>query len=209
MFFSFEKRGRATSLRMTLLTWKILFLHSFTRDPFRQRQWNLTAALHNWDLNSWWQLEGDVDTILFYLSRYTICICQYYKKYKKIVKLHGTFYWMLSVVDFASVSSFFMVFCFSGVEKSTIKALSDLTSYRKQVKKGRQFIEFNRMQISSVRQLLCIYKNPKLDLRQEPHVCFVGELGADMGGPKKNSLSKLFRVCIELIPCTICSCLVE
>lgn len=88
----------------------------------------------------------------------------------------------------------FLLFCFSGLDKSTLQ------EYRKQVERGRQFIEFNRMQISSVRQLLCIYKNPKLNLRQEPDVCFVRELGADMGGPKKEFFSQAIQSLCRVDP---------
>lgn len=92
------------------------------------------------------------------------------------------------------MKTFSLLFCFSVLDKSTLQ------EYRKQVERGRQFIEFNRMQISSVRQLLRIYKNPKLNLRQEPDVCFVGELGADMGGPKKEFFSQALQSLCRVDP---------
>ena len=92
------------------------------------------------------------------------------------------------------MKTFFLLFCFSVLDKSTLQ------EYRKQKERGRQFIKFNRMQISAVRQLLRIYKNPKMNLRQEPDVWFVGELGADMGGPMKEFFSHAIQSLCRVDP---------
>ena len=61
-----------------------------------------------------------------------------------------------------------------------------LHMYRKQVRTmGKEFVTINRMQISMIQQLMRIYKNPKLDLKKPLDVDFVGEQGADVGGPTK------------------------
>ena len=39
--------------------------------------------------------------------------------------------------------------------------------------------------MSTIRQLMKVYKNPSLDLRKTPDVNFIGECGADVGGPTK------------------------
>ena len=54
------------------------------------------------------------------------------------------------------------------------------------------------MQISPLRQLMRIYKDPKMELTKTLDVSFIGEHGADMGGPTKEyfhiALSSLSKV---------------
>ena len=54
------------------------------------------------------------------------------------------------------------------------------------------------MQMSTLRQLMCLYKRPGMDLTKPPDVHFVGECGADVGGPTKEffhtSLASLKKV---------------
>ena len=49
-----------------------------------------------------------------------------------------------------------------------------------------------------LRQLMKMYKNPKLNLKKIPDITFSGEYGADMGGPMKefffNAISSLTRM---------------
>ena len=49
-----------------------------------------------------------------------------------------------------------------------------------------------------LRQLIKMYKNPKLNLKKIPDITFSGEHGADMGGPTKeffyNAISSLTRM---------------
>lgn len=45
------------------------------------------------------------------------------------------------------------------------------------------------MQLSTLRQLMSLFKDPKFDMRKEPDVCFVGEMGTDLGGPKRELFS--------------------
>ena len=70
--------------------------------------------------------------------------------------------------------------------------------YRSQIETGIEYIEFNRMQMSTIRQLMRIYKSKDLNLRKLPDVSFTGECGADMGGPRKEffhiSLASLTKV---------------
>ena len=41
------------------------------------------------------------------------------------------------------------------------------------------------MQISTLRQLMSIFKDPNLDMTKDPDIIFAGEFGADLGGPKR------------------------
>ena len=45
------------------------------------------------------------------------------------------------------------------------------------------------MQISTLRQLMSLFKNPNLDMKKDPDVSFVGEMGTDLGGPKREFFS--------------------
>ena len=51
--------------------------------------------------------------------------------------------------------------------------------------RGTHFVTVNRMQMSLLQQLMCIYKSPKFDMKKPLNVNFVGEQGADVGGPMK------------------------
>ncbi|XP_078370231.1 uncharacterized protein LOC144653970 [Oculina patagonica] len=81
-----------------------------------------------------------------------------------------------------------------------LSATEALRKYRSQSERGTQFIDFNRMQMSSLRQLMRIYKQPDLNLKKHLDVSFSGECGADMhmGGPSKEffhvSLASLKKV---------------
>ena len=95
--FSFDKRGRATSLRLTLLTWKIFFLYSLTRDLFHQRQWNLTAALHNWDFSYLWFL-GQLDLLMI---QSILCACLFaifQRALQSCLSLHQGIYYEIQIV---------------------------------------------------------------------------------------------------------------
>ncbi len=69
-----------------------------------------------------------------------------------------------------------------------------IISYKKQVIYGSEYIDINRMQISMLRQLMKMYKNPKLNLKKMPDITFSGEQGADMGGPTKEFFTMPFRL---------------
>ena len=74
-----------------------------------------------------------------------------------------------------------------------------IISYKRQVEHSTEYIEINRIQLSMLRQLMKMYKIPKLNLKKKmPDITFSGEHGADMGGPTKeffhNAISSLTRV---------------
>lgn len=48
--------------------------------------------------------------------------------------------------------------------------------------------------MSAFRQLMKLMKDPNLDLRKEPDIMFEGELGADLGGPKKEFFSQVYKI---------------
>ncbi|XP_068697998.1 uncharacterized protein [Montipora foliosa] len=80
-----------------------------------------------------------------------------------------------------------------GPEQETIcstdmSAAEIFNSYHDEVvahQSSTQFISVTRMQISLLMQLMHIYKDPRLDLTKPLNVNFVGEHGADVGGPTK------------------------
>ena len=85
---------------------------------------------------------------------------------------------------------------FDGNEKTAEKVLVE--HHKKMRKPGIQYLDFNRMLISPLHQLMRIYKDPKMELTKTLDVNFAGEEGADMGGPTKeyfhiavSSLSKV------------------
>ena len=49
------------------------------------------------------------------------------------------------------------------------------------------------MHPSKLQQLMKIYKDPKIDLRNSPDVTFIGEIAADAGGPTK----EFFQIAVE------------
>ena len=49
-------------------------------------------------------------------------------------------------------------------------------------------IEMNRMQNSTLLQLMRIYKNPSICLNNIPYISFDGEMAADVGGPTKEDV---------------------
>ena len=78
-----------------------------------------------------------------------------------------------------------------------LSATEALKQYRNQIERGNLCIEY-RMQMSTLRQLMRIYKRPDLNLRKTLDVLFTGECGADMDGPTKEnfhvSLASLTKV---------------
>ena len=69
------------------------------------------------------------------------------------------------------------------VEKENVNSGFDIiTIFQAKKEKGIEFIEINRMQLSWLRQLMRIYKNPRFNPKKELDVSFVGEQGADVGG---------------------------
>ena len=75
-----------------------------------------------------------------------------------------------------------------------------LRKYKLQLKttSGKQPVNFNRFQMSALRQLMRLMKDPTLDMRKEPDVMFEGELGADLGGPKKEFFSRALQSLVEV-----------
>ena len=73
-----------------------------------------------------------------------------------------------------------------------------MSKYTSQIERGTEYIEFHRMQTSTIRQLMRLYKGDHLNLKKTPDLSFVDECGADMGGPRKEffhiSLSSLSKV---------------
>ena len=70
-------------------------------------------------------------------------------------------------------------------ERTYGSATDAIAAYRGQIERGTHFIEVNRMQLSLLRQLMRIYKDRSLNLKKRIDVNFIGEQGADMGGPTK------------------------
>ena len=64
-------------------------------------------------------------------------------------------------------------------------AVEIMQSYRYQTEQGTAYIDVNRMQLSMLRQIMKIYKNPQFNLKKRVNVIFHGEQGADLGGPTK------------------------
>lgn len=52
--------------------------------------------------------------------------------------------------------------------------------------------------MSAFRQLMRLMKDPNLDLRKEPDIMFEGELGADLGGPKKEFFSRAMQSLVDV-----------
>lgn len=75
--------------------------------------------------------------------------------------------------------------CISVIPNTSTDSCKAIDIYRAKREKGTEYIEINRMQLSLLRQLMRIYKNPKLNMKYQPDVLFSGEHGADMGGPTK------------------------
>jgi len=75
-----------------------------------------------------------------------------------------------------------------------------LKNYRVQLKStsGKQPVNFNRFQMSAFRQLMRLMKDPNLDLRKEPDILFEGELGADLGGPKREFFSRAMQSLVDV-----------
>ncbi|XP_068681680.1 G2/M phase-specific E3 ubiquitin-protein ligase-like [Montipora foliosa] len=77
-------------------------------------------------------------------------------------------------------------------------AVEIMQSYRCQTEQGTAYIDVNRMQLSMLRQIMTIYKNPQLNLKKHVNVNFYGEQGADLGGPSKeffhSAISSLSKV---------------
>ena len=57
--------------------------------------------------------------------------------------------------------------------------------YKDKRESGLEYVDINRMQISVLRQIMRIYKNPKFNLLRSIDVHFQGEQCADMGGPTR------------------------
>lgn len=70
-----------------------------------------------------------------------------------------------------------------------------MQSYRRQTEQATAYIDVNRMQLSMLRQIMTIYKNPQIDLKKHVNVF---EQGADLGGPTKeffhSAISSLSKV---------------
>ena len=77
-------------------------------------------------------------------------------------------------------------------------AVEIMQSYRYQTEQGTAYIDVNRMQLSMLRQIMTIYKNPQFNLKKRVNVIFHGEQGADLGGPTKeffhSAISSLSKV---------------
>ena len=87
------------------------------------------------------------------------------------------------------------------VEKKNVNSGIDIiTIFQAKKEKGVEFIEINRMQLSWLRQLMRIYKNPRFNLRKQLDVSFIGEQGADMGGPTKEYFHYATSVLSEVDP---------
>lgn len=52
--------------------------------------------------------------------------------------------------------------------------------------------------MSAFRQLMRLMKDPNLDPRKEPDIMFEGELGADLGGPKKEFFSRAMQSPVDV-----------
>lgn len=78
--------------------------------------------------------------------------------------------------------------------------LDPLHNFRKQVQQEKQYLAFNRMQVSVLRQLMTLFKDPKFDLKKDPDVSFVGEMGADLGGPKREFFSIALKSLTKVDP---------
>ena len=60
-----------------------------------------------------------------------------------------------------------------------------LSLYKGKKEQGTVFIEVNRFQLSHLRQIMKIYKDPHFQLTKSPDVNFHNEQCADLGGPTK------------------------
>lgn len=60
-----------------------------------------------------------------------------------------------------------------------------LRLYKRKIEQGTVFIEVNRSQLSCLRQIMKIYKDPHFQLTKSPDVNFYNEQCADLGGPTK------------------------
>ena len=60
-----------------------------------------------------------------------------------------------------------------------------LSLYKGKKEQGTVFIEVNRFQLSRLRQIMKIYKDPHFQLTKSPDVNFYNEQCADLGGPTK------------------------
>lgn len=73
-----------------------------------------------------------------------------------------------------------------------------MQSYRCQTEQGTAYIDVNRMQLSMLRQIMTIYKNPQFNFKKRVNVNFHGEQGADLAGPTKeffhSAISSLNKV---------------
>ena len=92
------------------------------------------------------------------------------------------------------------MFIYSVDSSSYTKPPHPLSNYRKQKEEERQLVNINRMQISVIRQLMCLFKDPGLNLRKEPDVQFSGELGADLGGPKREFFTMAIQALSKVDP---------
>ena len=87
------------------------------------------------------------------------------------------------------------------VEKENVNSGFDIiTIFQAKKEKGIEFIEINRMQLSWLRQLMRIYKNPRFNLKKQLDVSFAGEQGADMGGPTKEYFHYAISVLSQVDP---------
>ena len=84
------------------------------------------------------------------------------------------------------------------VEKENVNSGFDIiTIFQAKKERNCEFIEMNRMQLSWLRQLMRIYKNPRFNLKKQLDVSFVGEQGADMGGGGGNQ--RIFHYAISVV----------
>ena len=75
-----------------------------------------------------------------------------------------------------------------------------IQSYQDQKERGTEYIEINRMQMSLLRQIMKIYKNPQCNLKKSVDVHFHGEIGADLGGPTKEFFSDVIASLSKVDP---------
>ena len=73
--------------------------------------------------------------------------------------------------------------------------------YKDKRESGLEYIDINRMQISVLRQIMRIYKNPKFNLLRSIDVHFQGEQCADMGGPTREFSTLHLILSEKLIMC--------
>ena len=75
-----------------------------------------------------------------------------------------------------------------------------LSLYKGKKEQGTVFIEVNRFQLSRLRQIMKIYKDPHFQLTKSPDVNFYNEQCADLGGPTKEFFHDAIACFVKVDP---------